>query len=111
MEWEPKIWNFQNFGTLIRTKTIQKEVTPQLYHSDEDDHDEMQSQYSNELSQLRNIDKTLLVKPGSGIHGPKPVGPGPDQDRKNFRNPGAARTRTEQSLEIPDQLGPGPRQS
>ena len=40
-------------------------MTPQLYHSDEDDHDEIQSQYSNELSQLRKIDKkTLLVKPG-----------------------------------------------
>ena len=44
--------------TLIRTQTIQKEVTPQLYHSDEDD---IQSQYSNELSQLRNIDTTLMT--------------------------------------------------
>ena len=47
--------------TLIRTKTIQKEVTPQLYHSDEDDQDDIQSQYSNELSQLRNIDITLMT--------------------------------------------------
>ena len=61
MESEPKIENFQNFGTRVRTKTIQKEVTPQLYHSDEDDHDEIQSQYSNELSQLRNIDTTLVT--------------------------------------------------
>ena len=55
----PKIENFQHSGTLIRTKTIQKEVTPQLYHSDED---EIQSQYSNELSQLRKIDTILVIK-------------------------------------------------
>ena len=32
-----------------------------------------------------------------------------DQGRENFRNFGLARTRTETVLEIPDQLGPGPR--
>ena len=36
---------------------MEKEVTPQLYHSDEDHDDEIESQYSNELSQLRNIDR------------------------------------------------------
>lgn len=45
-----------------RTKTIHREVSPQLYHSDEYDHDEDgQSQYSNELSQLRNIDKNTMT--------------------------------------------------
>ena len=36
---------------------MEKEVTPQLYHSDEHHDDDIQSEYSNELSQLRNIDK------------------------------------------------------
>ena len=40
---------------------MEKEVTPQMYHSDEDHHDDMQSQYSNELSQLRNIDKNSYM--------------------------------------------------
>ena len=49
----------------------------------------------------------------AGIHGPKPIGPGPsgsvlvpgpDHDRKKLINPGPARTRTEKFLEflVPD---------
>ena len=34
-----------------------------------------------------------------------------DQNRKIFKTLGPVRTRTEKILEIPDQLGPGPRQS
>ena len=34
---------------------------------------------------------------------------GPDQDRKNFRNLGPVRNWTGKIVEIPDQLGPGPR--
>ena len=42
---------------------MEKEVTPQLYHSDEDHDDEIESQYSNELSQLRNIDRNHNPSP------------------------------------------------
>ena len=48
------------------------------------------------------------TSPKAGIHGPKPVDSGPDQDQTNFRNQGPVQTRTEKMLEIPDQLGPGP---
>ena len=67
-------------------------------------------------NQLWNSLTWQIKRVRPGIYGPKPVGPikfwksrtGPDQDRKNFRNPGPARTRTQKNFKISEQTEPGP---
>ena len=45
----------------------------------------------------------------AGIHGPKPVGPGPDQNREKIQILGPARIRTKKNFETWDRTGPEPK--
>ena len=65
------------------------------------------AQCENQLASL-TIKRVESVEPG--IHGPKTIGPVPDDtDQRKMRNPGPAPTRTNCFLKSSDQREPGPK--